>query len=98
METKDLTLTSDQVKLLAEGKMDFQGNFRPSFIYKVSFSKGLLGKLPLVGTIISFVIDETGYLIAQVEVTGSLKKPQYRLIPLVQGLKNLFRIFKPSGK
>lgn len=98
LDTEDLTLTSDQVKLLAEGKMDFQGNFRPSFIYKVSFSKGLLGKLPLIGSIISFVIDETGYLIAQVEVTGSLKKPKYRLIPLVQGLKNIFRIFKPSGK
>lgn len=91
--TEDLTLISDKVKLSAQGKVDFQGYFRPSLTYRISFSKGLLGEVPLVGDIISFVIDEAGYLIAQVEVTGSLKKPKHRLVPLVKGIKNLFRIF-----
>lgn len=92
--TEDLTLNSDKVKISAEGKVDFQGYFRPSLTYRISFSKGFVEDVPLVGDIISFIIDEAGYLIAQVEVTGSLKNPKPQLIPLAKGLRNIFRIFK----
>ncbi|NOX96854.1 MAG: AsmA-like C-terminal region-containing protein [Nitrospirae bacterium] len=96
--TKDLTLISDQVKLSAKGSIDFHGYFRPSFVYKISFSKGFLGEVPLIGNIISSVIDEAGYLIAQVELTGSLKKPKFKLVPLVRGLKDFFGKFGFSTK
>ncbi|MCD5401992.1 AsmA-like C-terminal region-containing protein [candidate division NPL-UPA2 bacterium] len=92
--TEDLTLTSDQVKVRGQGKIDFQGYFWPSLTYRISFSKGLLDEVPLIGDIISFIIDEAGYLIAQVEVTGSLKEPKHRLIPLVKGIEDFLRIFQ----
>ena len=92
--TEDLTLTSDQVKVLAQGKIDFQGYFRPSLVYRVSFSKGFLDEVPLIGDILSFVIDEAGHLIAQVEVTGSLREPKYRLIPLAKGIRDFLKMFQ----
>ncbi len=92
--TEDLTLTSEQVKVLIRGKMDFQGYFQPSLVYRVSFSRGFLDEVPLIGDILSFIIDEAGHLIAQVEVTGSLKEPKYRLIPLAKGMRDFLRMFQ----
>ncbi len=86
--TEDLTLTSGQVHLSGRGKMDFQGYFRPSLVYRVSFSRGFIDEVPLIGNIISALLDEAGYLMAQVEVTGSLREPRHRLIPLVKGIRD----------
>ena len=95
--TEDLTLIGDQVKLLGRGKIDFQGYFRPSLVYKMHFSRGFLEKLPLIGNIISSIIDEVGHLIVQVEVTGSLKEPQRQLIPLAKGIGALLERLERSG-
>ncbi len=96
--TEDLTLTSDQVNLLMQGKIDFQGYFRPSLTYKISFSRGFIDELPLLGNTISSLLDEAGHLMAQVEVTGSLREPKYRVVPLAKGLRDIMRIFStPPG-
>lgn len=91
--TRNLTLISDQVKLLAKGRIDFQGKIKDHIMVEISFSKGFLDDIPLIGEILSFVIDEAGKFIAQVEVTGSIKEPKYRLVPLAGGIRDLLGIF-----
>ena len=93
VRTENLSLVSAQVKLLAKGTMDFQGKIKDRITVEVSFSKGFLEEVPLIGKSISSIIDEAGKLIAQVEVTGSIKEPKYRLVPLAPGIRDLLGIF-----
>ena len=91
VRTEDLSLISDQVRLFIRGYLiDAERNL--DLMVRTRFSKGLLERVPILGKIFSFLVDEAGNAVVQVRVRGPINHPEqieYKIapIPIMRSLK-----------
>ncbi|NQT46923.1 MAG: AsmA family protein [Candidatus Omnitrophica bacterium] len=74
--TDDLSMQSDEAILRATGSSDFEGNI--NFDILASFHPDFLGSIGKFGPLAGLLMDETGRLLGQGKITGTLKKPTYK--------------------
>ncbi|MFH1046304.1 MAG: hypothetical protein V1727_04995 [Candidatus Omnitrophota bacterium] len=87
LSSEDFTVSSDNVKLIFKGYMDFTGNLDVSVI--PNFSQNFLTSAPNMGNILGILIDSTGNFLGEIRWQGNVKDSHFSFMPLA--IKNIFQ-------
>lgn len=79
ISTEDFTLSSDPLNMLLEGYIDFDGNI--NFKVTTQVAEGLIKSPTDIQGIFSSILSQSTNAIT-IQLTGTLKNPKYKIIPI----------------
>lgn len=80
ISTADLKFNSRSIGLLGEGGVNFNGNI--DLLITTSISEDFIKGTSEFARLASTLLAEAGQFIGSIKITGTIKKPEYKFIPL----------------
>ncbi len=78
--TNDTQLVSQQMTLVGDGTMDFDGNL--NFHLTAAFDKNLLNVPSALGPLRDLFIDQEGNYLGDIKLDGTTKEPKFKIKPI----------------
>lgn len=98
IEIEEAKIYSDTVKLVARGKVNFDGTLDIMVI--VEFTKNTLRDIPVLGPLFDFVVGGVRKRLTKVHLSGNISEPvgsMAMLSPIKKPIKSLFELFPENG-